>query len=48
MMMNHHWWQHHETQRDIKFAQQGLALPEGPLEEPPITEHSSSGAVGSV
>ena len=19
MMMNHQWWQHHETQRDIKF-----------------------------
>ena len=30
MMMNHHWWQHHETQREIKLAQQGVALAEGP------------------
>lgn len=44
MMMNHQWWQHHETQRDIKLTQammwghqQGSALPEGPLEDPTIT-----------
>ena len=46
MMMNHQWWQHHETQRDIKLTQammwgyqQGEALAEGPLEaeDPAIT-----------